>query len=281
MGAAVPLIQSPSTLVLGEIQGPASRRFKSVFGGRTRLSTKRVVHSARMFFLKDVLLGVVRSPQSFIRRQTALLGTASLAPVLAWGLLGEGLIGEFEADALILGLVVLLVSAAAYLRGLGALGSEGPALALLRPVVRPADLLGYKTLSVMASVVPAGLLYGGTAGALAKALDMRSSPLVAAGTGGSTGVLVAAFAVSLGFLFPDLSRRNILVPGASHVGRIVFISVAICGTGVTAGLRWMTRSEVLPSELFVPGLITTGGVGMALTGTVMILALRRFPHLEY
>ena len=281
MGAAVPLIQSPSTLVLGEIQDPESRRFKSVFGGRTRLSTKRVLHSARMFFLKDVLLGVVRSPQSFIRRQTALLGTASLAPVLAWGLLGEGLIGEFEADALILGLVVLLVSAAAYLRGLGALGSEGPALALLRPVVRPADLLGYKTLSVMASVVPAGLLYGGTAGALAKALDMRSSPLVVAGTGGSTGVLVAAFAVSLGFLFPDLSRRNILVPGASHVGRIVFISVAICGTGVTTGLRWMTRSEVLPSELFVPGLITTGGVGMALTGTVMILALRRFPHLEY
>ncbi len=201
LGAAAPLIQTPSRIVLGEVQGTGNRRFKSVFGGRKSRSTHRVVHGARMFFLKDVLLGSVRSPQAFIRRQGVFLGTVGLAPALAWGLLQESLIGENEAEALVLGLVVFLVCAAAYLRGLGSLGSEGPALALLRPVVRPSGLMSYKTVAVLASVVPAGLVYG-AAGALSQALDMRPGPVVAAGIGGLTAAVAAAFAVSLGFLFP-------------------------------------------------------------------------------
>ena len=280
LGAAAPLIQTPSTLLLGEVQGPVNRRFKSVFGGRNSPSTHRVVHGARMFFLKDVLLATVRSPQGFIRRQSLFLGTVGLASYLAWGLLQESLIEENEAEALVLGLVVFLVCAAAHLRGLGSLGSEGPALALLRPVVRPSDLLGYKTVAVLASVVPAGLVYGAAAGALCQALDIRPGPVVAAGVGGLTAVVAAAFAVSLAFLFPDFERRNVLVPGASRTGKYTFISVALYGAGAVAGLRWMTRSGMLPSSMFVPSLMTTAGAGMVLTGVVMMLALRRFPHLE-
>jgi len=234
-----------------------------------------------LFFLKDALLVAVRSPQRLITRQTAFLGTAGLAPALAWGLLREDLIGGFAAEALVLGLVVFLVCAAAYLGGLGSLGSEGPALALLRPVVRPLDLMGYKTLAVMASVVPAGLLYGAATGAVSQALGMRPGPVVAAGIGGLAAVVAATFAVSLAFLFPDFGRRNVLVPGASRMARYIFVSVAFYGAGVVAGLRWMTRSEMLPSSMFVPSLLTAAGVGMALTGIVMVLALRRFPHLEY
>jgi hypothetical protein len=234
-----------------------------------------------MFFLKDALLGPVRSPQGFITRQGVFLGTVGLASFLAWGLLQESLIGENEAEALVLGLLVLLVCTAAYLRGLGSLGSEGPALALLRPVVRPSDLLGYKTAAVLASVVPAGLVYGAAAGALSQALDMRPGLVVAAGIGGLTAAVGATFAVSLAFLFPDFERRNVLMPGASRLGRYTFVSVALYGAGVVAGLRWMTRSGILPSSMFVPSLMTTAGVGMAFTGVVMMLALRRFPHLEY
>ena len=280
LGATAPLIQTPSRIVLGEVQGLGNRRFKSVFGGQPRPSTHRVVHGARMFFLKDVLLGPVRSPRAFIRRQGVFLGMVGLAPALAWGLLQESLIGETEAEALVLGLVVFLVCASAYLRGLGSLGSEGPALALLRPVVRPSDLMVYKTVAVLASVVPAGLVYAAAAGALSQALDMRPGPAVAAGIGGLTAVVAAAFAVSLAFLFPDFERRHVLVPGASPIGRYTFSSVALYGAGVVAGLRWMTRSGMLPSSMFVPSLMTTAGVGIALTGVVMMLALRRFPHLE-
>ena len=281
IGAAAPLVQTPSTLLLGEVEGPVNRRFKSVFGGRKRMSTHRVVHGARMFFLKDILLATVRSPQAFIRRQGVFLGTVGLASYLAWGLFQEGLIGETEAEALVLGLVVVLACTAAYLRGLGSLGSEGPALALLRPVVRPSHLMGYKTVAVLASVVPAGLVYGAAAGALSQALDMRPGPVVTAGIGGLTAVIAAAFAVSLAFLFPDFERRNVLVPGASRMGRYTFISAALYGAGVVAGLRWMTRSGMLASSMFVPSLMTTAVVGMALTGVLMTLALRRFPHLEY
>ena len=280
LAAAAPLIQTPSRILLAGVQGPVNRRFKSVFGGRKSPSTHRVVHGARMFFLKDVLLSTVRSPQRFIRRQGVFLGTVSLAPYLAWGLLQESLIGKNEAEALVSGLVVFLVCAAAYLRGLGSLGSEGPALALLRPVVRPSDLMGYKTVAVLASVVPAGLVYGALAGALSQALDLRPGPLAAAGIGGLTAVVATAFAVSLAFLFPDFERRNVLVPGSSRMGRLAFVSVALYGTGVVSGLRWMTRSGMLPSSMFGPSLMTVAGIGVALTGVVMMLALRRFPHLE-
>ena len=141
--------------------------------------------------------------------------------------------------------------------------------------------MGYKTLAVMASVVPAGILYGAVAGALSQALGMKPGPVVAAGIGGLTAVVATTFAVSLAFLFPDLERRNILVPGSSRIGRYTFISVALYGAGVVAGLRWMTRSGMLPSSMFVPSLITLAGVGMALSGVLMMLALRRFPHLEH
>ncbi len=281
LGAAAPLIRSPSMLLLGETLGPVSRHFKSVFSERKRPSTAPIVHGARLFFLKDVLLDTVRSPKAFIRRQGVFLGTVGLVSYLAWGLLQEGLVGENEAEALVLGLVVFLVCAAAYLGGLGSLGSEGPALALLRPVVRASDLLLYKTFAVMASVVPAGLLYGAAAGALSQALDMMPGPIVAAGIGGLTAVVATAFAVSLAFLFPDLERRNIFVPGSSRVGRYTFSSVALYGAGVVAGLRWMTRSGMLPPSTFVPGLTTLAAMGMAVAGAVMMLALRRFPHLEH
>ncbi len=279
--AAAPLIQTPSILLLGEVQGPVNRRFRSVFGGWKSPSSHRVVHGARMFFLKDVLLGPIRSPRWFMGRQAGFLGTVGLFCYLGWGLVQEGLVGENEAEALVLGLVVLLVCSAAYLGGLGSLGSEGPALALLRPVVRPSDLMGYKTVSVLASVVPAGLVYGAATGGLSQALDMRPGPVVAAGVGGLTAVVAAAFAVSLAFLSPDFGRRNVLVPGSSRMGRLTFISVALYGAGVVAGLRWMTRSGMLPTSMFVPSLMMAAGVGMALTGAVMLLALRRFPHLEY
>ncbi len=281
LGVAAPLIRSPSMLLLGETPGPVSRHFKSVFSERKRPSTAPIVHGARLFFLKDVLLDTVRSPRVFIGRQIVFLGTASLACYLAWGLLQEGLIGEDEAEALVLGLVVFLVCAAAYLGGLGSLGSEGPALALLRPVVRASDLLLYKTLAVMASVVPAGLLYGAAAGALSQTLDMMPGPIVAAGIGGLTAVVATALAVSLAFLFPDLQRRNTFVPGSSRMGRYTFSSAALYGAGVVGGLRWMTRSGMLPSSTFLPSLMILAGMGMAVTGVLMMLALRRFPHLEH
>ena len=281
LGAAAPLIRSPSTIVLGEAEGPVRRRFESVFGGLRGAPSARVLHGARMFFLKDAFLPTVRSPRRSFARQATFLGTAAGAPVLAWGLLQEGRLGEVGAEALVLGLVIVLASAAAYLRGLGSLGMEGPALALLRPVVRPSELLGYKTLAVMASVLPGGLLYGAVAGALSVALDMRPGPLAAAGIGGLAAVVGAGFAVSLGFLFPDLERQNVLVPGASRLGRFAFISLATYAGGLAVALRWMTRSGMLPPTLFLPGLIATAGVSMAVTGIVMVLALRRFPHLEH
>ena len=100
-------------------------------------------------------------------------------------------------------------------------------------------------------------------------------------SGGLTAVVAATFAVSLAFLFPDFERRNVLVPGASRMGRYTFSSVALYGSGVVAGLRWMTRSGMLPSSMFVPSLMTTAGVGLVLTVVAMMLALRRFPHWEY
>ena len=153
-------------------------------------------------------------------------------------------------------------------------------MALLRPVVRPPDLMGYKMAAVLASVVPAGLVYGAAAGVLSQALDMRPGPLASAGIGGLTAVVAATFAVSLAFLFPDFERRNVLVPGASRMGRCTFTWVALYGVAVVAGLRWMTRSGMLPSSMFTPTLMTTAGVGTTLTGLVMMLALRRFRHLE-
>ena len=279
LGAAAPLVQTPSPLLLGEIQGPPSVRFKSVFGGAKSPSRRSVVHGARIFFLKDVLLGPLRSPQAFMRRQGVFFGTVGLASYLAWGLLQERLIGENEAEALVLGLVVLLVCAAAYIRGLGTLGSEGPAFTLLRPFVRPSDLMGYKTVAAVVAVTPAGLAYGTLAGGLPLVLNMRPGPLDAAAIGGLSAVVASGFAVSLSFLFPDFERRNVLVPGSSRLGRLVFISVASYGV-VVAGLRWTTLTGMLPAKMFVPGVMTAAGVGIALTGVAMILALRRFPHLE-
>jgi hypothetical protein len=204
----------------------------------------------------------------------------SLAPYLGWGLRQEGLIGENEAEALVVGLLVTLVCIAAYRGGLGTLGSEGSALALLRSIVRPIDLMGYKTFAVLASVIPAGLLYGAYAGVLSQALDMRPGPVAATGVGGLTAVVAATFAVSLSFLFPDFERRNVFVPGSSLLGRLAFTSIALYGAGIVVALRWMTRTGVVPSNMFLPGLMTAAGFGIALTGLVMILALRRFPHLE-
>ena len=139
LGAAAPLIQTPSRIVLGEFQGLVNRHFKSVFGGRKSPSTHRVVHGARMFFLKDILLGPVRSPQGFIRRQGVFLGTVGLAPALAWGLLQESLIGQNEAEALVLGLVVFLslcggVSPRTWLPRIGGprVGAASPRRAALR-----------------------------------------------------------------------------------------------------------------------------------------------------
>ena len=280
LAAAAPLVRTPSVLLLGEVQGVVDRRFRSVFGGRKGRSTHRVVHITRMFFLKDILLATVRSPQAFFRRQAGFVGTVSLAPYLGWGLLQEGLIGENEAEALVMGLLVALVCIVAYRGGIGSLGSEGSALALLRPIVRPLDLMGYKTLGVLASVLPAGLLYGAFAGVLSQALDMRPGALAAAGVGGLTAMVAATFAVSLSFLFPDFERRNVFVPGSGRMGRLAFGSIALYGAGIVAALRWVTRTGLVPSNLFVPGLMTAAGFGIALTGVVMILALRRFPQLE-
>jgi hypothetical protein len=278
--AAAPFVQTPSILLLGEVQDAVDRRFMSVFGGRKRLSTHRVVHVTRMFFLKDVFLAAVRSPQGFFRRQAAFIGMVSLAPYLGWGLRQEGLIGGNEAEALVVGLLVALVCIAAYRGGLGALGTEGSALALLRSIVRPIDLMGYKTFAVLAAVIPAGLLYGACAGVLSHALDMRPGPVAATGVGGLTAVVAATFAVALSFFFPDFERRNVFVPGSSHLGRLAFTSIALYGAGIVAALRWTTRTGVVPSNMFLPGLMTAAGFGIALTGLVVILALRRFPHLE-
>ena len=280
LATAAPLVQTPGILLLGEVHGTVDRRFKSVFGGRKGRSTHRVILGTRMFFLKDILLATVRSPEAFLRRQAAFVGTVSLAPYLGWGLLQKGLIGEKGAEALVLGLLVSLVCVAAYRAGLGSLGSEGSALALLRPIVQPLDLMGYKTLAVLASVLPAGLLYGAFAGVLCQALNMGPEPLAAAGVGGLTAMVAATVAVSLSFLFPDFERRNVFVPGSGRMGRMAFISIALYGAGIVAALRWMTRTGVVPSNVFVPGLMTAAGVGIAFTGVVMILALRRFPHLE-
>jgi hypothetical protein len=204
-----------------------------------------------------------------------------LATYLGWGLLEEGLLGENEAEALIAGLIIFLACMPAYRRGLGALGSEGPALALLRPFVRPSDLIGYKTVAVLAFVVPAGVLLGAAAGGLSQALEMKPSALDGAAIAGLTAVVAAIFSVALSFLFPDFKRQNVLAPGSSRLGRLTFISVAFYAAGVVGGLRWLTRTGTLPSTSFVPGLLTAAGVAIALAGGVMILALRRFPHLEY
>jgi len=134
---------------------------------------------------------------------------------------------------------------------------------------------------VLAFVVPAGLLYGAATGGISQALEMKPGALDAAMIGGLTAVVAAPFSVALSCLFPDFRRRNVLVPGSSLLGRLTFVSTAFYGAGIVGGLRWMTRTETVPSSMFIPGLLTTAGIGMALTGVVMILALRRFPHLEF
>jgi hypothetical protein len=261
--AAAPLIHTPSTLLLGEVAGPVTRRFRSLFTKCRSGSTHRIVHGARMFLLKDVLLFPARFPGTFIGRACAFLGTACLAPYLGWGLQQEGLVGAAEAEALVLGLVVFLVCAPAFLMGIGSFGSEGHALVLLRPFVRTSDLMSYKTVAVLALVVPAGLVCGAAVGGLSWVLNMTPGPLAAAFIGSLAAGAAATLAVSLSFLFPDFERRNLLVPGSSRLGRFTFVSVVLYGASLVTALRWMTRTGVLPTNLFVPGVLTVAGMGIA------------------
>jgi hypothetical protein len=278
---AAPLVRFPSVLLLGEVGGPVTRSFRSLFGERKRPSTHRFLHGTRLFLLKDVLLFPARFPGFFVGRTCAYLGTACLAPYVGWGLLDLGVLAENEAEAFVVGALVLLVCAPAYLRGIGALGSEGHALTLLRPFVRTFDLASYKTVAALVYVVPGGILCGAVVGGLSTILDMRPKPLDAAAIGGLTALVATTFAVSLSFLFPDFERRSLLAPGSSRLGRLTFISVAMYGAGGVAALRWMTRDGILPGTLFVPGLLTGAGMGMALAGALLLLAIRRFPHLGY
>ena len=277
--AAGPLMREPSPLLLGEVGAPPERRFTSTF--RTQWHPKaRGMAGIRLFFLKDILLPTTRNPRRFLTRQWTLLALAVTAPVVMWQLRREGRVSEIAAEAALWGVVMALPSVAAYLSGLGSLGREGPELALIRTFLRPATLWGYKVLPVLAAVVPYGLVYGAITGATAAGLALEPGPLQAAGVGGLTGVVAAVNAVALGFLSPDFGRRSVLATGASRTARRLFEIMALYGIGVGVVTRVMTRTEVLPAEVFAVTLVTTAGLGVTMGGIITFLALRRLPFLE-
>ena len=87
-------------------------------------------------------------------------------------------------------------------------------------------------------------------------------------------------AVALGFLSPDFGRRSVLATGASMTARRLFEILALYGIGVGVVTRVMTRTEVLPAEVFTITLVTTAGLGVTMGGIITFFALRRLPYLE-
>ena len=272
-------IRHPSPILFREIEPIADPRFRSLFKSRGPIQTGRL-GGALLFFLKDILLPATRNPRRFLTRQWVFLAAAVSPPVAVWRLRQDGTVSETVAGAILLGLVMALPSAAAYLHGLGSLGREGPHLDLLRPTVRASLLFSHKALSTTAAVLPAGLCYATICGATSAALGLWPGSLPAAGLGGLTAVVAAVTAVAVGFLLPDFHSRNILAPGSSRTGRILFASLAMYGIGMTVAAHVLTRSELLLPQFFTLGVLTTSGVGLGVSGVVTFLALRQFPHLE-
>jgi len=189
-------------------------------------------------------------------------------------------VSEITAEAVLWGVVMVLPSITAYLNGLGSLGREGPVLALMRPVVRPATLWSYKVLPVLATVLFTGVIYGAITGAVAAGLGLEPGPLQGAGIGGLAAVVATPNAVALGFLFPDFRRQSALATGAAWPARRLFEGLALYGIGIGAAVRVMTRTGVLPPDLLGAVLIITAGFAVTLAGVLTLFALSRFTRRE-
>jgi hypothetical protein len=233
-----------------------------------------------LFFLKDILLPATRNPQRTFLRIWVLLALAITWPVALWQLRREGRVSEITAEAVLWGVVMVLPSITAYLHGLGSLGREGPVLALMRPVVRPATLWRYKVLAVLVTVLSTGVIYGALTGAVAAGLGLEPGPRQGAGLGGLAAVVATPIAVALGFLFPDFRCQSALATGAAWPARRLFEGLALYGIGTGAAARVMTRTGVLPPDLLGAVLIITAGFAVTLAGILTLFALSRFTRLE-
>ena len=272
-------IHHPSPILFRDLEPTADPRFQSLFRSRGAIQTGRL-GGALLFFLKDIVLPATRNPRRFLTRQWVFLAAALSPPVAVWRLRQDGTVSETVAGAILLGLVMVLPSAAAYLHGLGSLGREGPHLALLRPTMRASLLFSHKVLSTTLAVLPAGLFYATMCGAMSAVLGLWPGSLLAASLGGLAAVVAAAAAVAVGFLLPDFHNGNLFAPGSSRTGRIMFGSLAIYGIGVTVATYVLTRGGLLLPQFFTISVLTTAGVGLGVSGVVTLLALRQFPHLE-
>ena len=272
-------IHHPSAVLFREVEPTANPRFLSLFRPRGPAQTGRL-GGALLFFLKDVVLPARRNPRGFFRRGWIFLAVAVGSPVAVWRLRQEATVSEAVANATLLGLVMALPSAAAYLHGLGSLGREGPHLALLRPTLSASLLFSHKAMATTLVAICSGVFYGTIYGATSAILGLWPGPLLAVGVGAVTAAVAGPAATAVGFLLPDFRNRNVLVPGSSATGRIFFASLTLYGIGVTVAIDTLTRTGVMPPQFFAIGAITTATAGLGIAGVVTFLALRQFPRLE-
>ncbi len=178
--------------------------------GRWRIPLPRSFRARKslvpLFVWKDLMVEWVRSPLAYLALQGLLVPAACV-----FGLGFGGPPG------------ILAVSAALAAPTLGALGREGPAHALLRPVVSLRRLIGIKW-AVGATFAWIHLpLYVLMLAVLARTDGLTVLGVVEIASLGALGCLLfCLLGTSLGVLLPDFERRSTLLPGASRSGRLAY-----------------------------------------------------------
>jgi hypothetical protein len=162
-----------------------------------------------LFLWKDVFVERARRP-------VAYLGLCALL------LAGTCLLGtEFRGD-----LVVAAASAGLGMPSLGAVGREGPAIALLRLIFRPTRIFVLKWAvgwTEAAAHIPVHVL--ALTAVAAEGTPTSASRLLVLGLA-STGSF-SLLGTGLGFLVPDSTRRSFLLPGSSRAGQVIYLSLSI------------------------------------------------------
>lgn len=224
----------------------------------------------RLFWVKDVSLPLRRSPGTYVQEQWVLLGGAVVLLVA-----GRSLVAVLSPLATAVAIVaVMLVSVAilAGLRGLPSLGSEGPQVRLLRPVIRPRALFCVKSSACALIAAVHGAVYGAALAGLGLGLGLLEAswvPLVAglaaatALAGGAFGVLAAG----VGFLLPAFDARVSVMPGASRAGLLLYLLIvaAVIPPMALASVQWARGADpaAVAGALLV-GVLAAGGAGAVL-----------------
>jgi hypothetical protein len=195
----------------------------------------------RLFWAKDIVLPYRRSPGSYVQEQWVLLGSATVLIVLAIRTLKDTL-----AEGVLLAaagfLPLMCVAALAGGRGLGSLGSEGRQVHRLHSVLTAGLLFRVKACVNAGFVTAHAVLYGYLLAALAAALGNGPSRggwgvHAAGGLAAGAGAAFATLATGIGFLVPDFTSKFRLLPGATRVGLVAYLSVATGFSGLLS-LAW-------------------------------------------